>query len=77
VLQEGHRVRFKKIADDALLIEAYAYLNTRDWEVYMELVEDLNMRILKIVAESGTSLSLPARTLHIEQSDGLGEAAIK
>lgn len=77
VLQEGHRVRFKKIADDALLIEAYAYLNTRDWEVYMELVEDLNMRILEIVAESGTKLSLPARTLHIEQTDGLGEAAIK
>jgi len=77
VLQKGHRVRFKKIADDALLIEAYAYLNTRDWEVYMELVEDLNMRILKIVAESGTKLSLPARTLHIEQTDGLGEAAIK
>jgi len=77
VLQEGHRVRFKKISDDALLIEAYAYLNTRDWEVYMELVEDLNMRILEIIAESGTSLSPPARTLHIEQTDGSGKAASK
>jgi MscS family membrane protein len=77
VLQKGHRVRFIEIADDALLIEAYAYLDTTDWAVYLELAEELNKWILKIIAESGTSLSPPARTLHIEQTDGLGEAAIK
>ena len=66
--QDNHRVRFKEIADDALLVEVYAYLDTTDWSVYLELAEDLNMRILEIVAQAGTSLSLPARSLHIEQS---------
>jgi len=70
VLQDNHRVRFKEIADDALLVEVYAYLDTTVWTVYLELAEGLNMRILEIVAQAGTSLSLPARTLHIEQSDG-------
>jgi MscS family membrane protein len=69
VLQENHRVRFKEIADDALLVEAYAYLNTTVWTEYLELAEGLNMRILEIVAQAGTTLSLPARTLHIERSD--------
>jgi small-conductance mechanosensitive channel len=63
-------VRFKEIADDALLVEVYAYLDTTDWVVYLELAEGLNMRILEIVAQAGTTLSLPARTLHIEQTDG-------
>ena len=70
ILQDNHRVRFKEIADDALLVEVYAYLDTKEWSVYLELAEELNMRILEIVAQAGTSLSLPARTLHIEQSDG-------
>jgi MscS family membrane protein len=68
VLQDNPRVRFKEIADDALLVEVYAYLATTDWAEYLELAEELNIRILEIVAQAGTSLSLPARTLHVEQS---------
>jgi MscS family membrane protein len=72
VLQDNHRVRFKEIADDALLIEVYAYLGTTNWAEYLEFAEELNIRILEIVARAGTSLSLPARTLHIEQSAAAG-----
>lgn len=70
VLQDNHRVRFKEIADDALLVEAYAYVNTSDWAEYLGVAEDLNIRILEIVAQAGTSLSLPARALHVEQGAG-------
>jgi MscS family membrane protein len=76
ILQENHRVRFKEISDDALLVEVYGYVDTTDWSEYLELAEELNMRILEIVAQAGTTLSLPARTLHIEQTDGSGKAAI-
>lgn len=68
VLQDNPRVRFKEIADDALLVEVYAYLATTDWAEYLELAEELNIRILEIVAQAGTSLALPTRTLHVEQS---------
>jgi MscS family membrane protein len=74
VLEDGHRVRFKEIADDALLVEVYAYLATTDWPEYLEISEELNMRILEIVAQAGTSLSLPARTLHVEQSAAADKA---
>ena len=67
ILQDNHRVRFKEIADDALLVEVYAYVNTTDWAQYLEFAEDLNIRVLEIVARAGTSLSRPARTLHVEQ----------
>jgi MscS family membrane protein len=69
ILPDSQRVRFKEIADDALLIEANSYLNTTDWAMYLELAEGLNIRILEIVADAGTSLSLPAKTLHLEQNN--------
>ena len=77
VLQDNHRVRFNKIDDDALLVEVYAYLNTNVWTEYLELAEKLNIRILEIVAQAGTTLSLPARTLHIEQTDGASKATVE
>jgi len=73
VLRENNRVRFMKIAEDALLIEVYGYLATTDWAEYLEVAEELNIRILEIIAQAGTSLSPPARTLHIEQSAPTGK----
>ena len=68
VLEENNRVRFKEIADDALLVEVNAYLATTDWPTYLELAEKLNIRILEIIAQAGTSLALPAQTLYVEQN---------
>ena len=70
ILQDNHRVRFKAFADDALLVEVYAYLNTTVWATYLEFAEELNIRILEIVAQAGTGLALPSRMLHVEQSAG-------
>ena len=77
VLKDGHRVRFNEIADDALLVEAYAYIDTTNWDEYLRLAEELNIRILEIIAQAGTSLSLPARSLHIEQSADVAKAALE
>jgi MscS family membrane protein len=76
ILEDGNRVRFKEISDDALLVEVFGYVDTTDWSEYLEIVEDLNMRILEIVAIAGTTLSLPARALHIEHGDSKGAATI-
>lgn len=73
VSQEDFRVRFKEIAEDAFLIEVYAHLETRVWTEYLELVEELNLRFLEIVAAAGTSLALPAQTLHIEKGSETGD----
>lgn len=69
VLGDGSRVRFNEIGDDALKIDVFAYLNTTDWQEYLLLAEELNLMILDIVTGEGTSLALPASTLHIEQDN--------
>jgi len=68
VLEENNRVRFKEISEDALLVEVFAYVATTDWPEYLEIAEQLNIRILEIIAQAGTSLALPAQTLYVEQS---------
>jgi hypothetical protein len=39
-----------------LLIEAFAYVDTTVWTEYLEIAEGLNLAILRIVNEAGTSL---------------------
>ena len=70
-----YRVRFKDIGTDALLIEVFAYFDTTLWTEYLELAEAMNLRILEIVTQAGTNLSLPASTMKIEQAAAIGPAA--
>jgi MscS family membrane protein len=68
VLEDSRRVRFKEFGDDALKIEVNAYLNTTEWGEYLRLAEELNIRIMEIIARAGTSLALPSQVLHVEQT---------
>jgi len=66
VVQEAPRVRFIGFGDDALIVEIFAYLATNDYATYLEYAEDVNLKVLSIIGAAGTTLALPARTLHVE-----------
>ena len=66
VLQDNHRVRFKEFAKHAMQIEVFAYLTTTDWAEFLELAEELNIRIVEIVSRAGASLFMPSGTLYVE-----------
>ena len=66
VLQDNHRVRFNEFAKHAMQIEVFAYLTTTDWAEFLELAEELNIRIVEIVSEAGASLFMPSGTLYVE-----------
>jgi MscS family membrane protein len=66
VVQDNHRVRFNEFAEHSLSVEVFAYLTTTNWAEYLELAEDLNIRILEIVSQAGASLFMPSGTLYVE-----------
>ena len=66
VVQGNHRVRFIKFDKHSLSVEVYAYLTTTNWAEFLELAEQLNVRVLEIVTEAGTSLFMPANALHVD-----------
>jgi MscS family membrane protein len=67
---EPARIRFIEYGEDAFKLEIFAYIKTTDYNEYLASVEDLNLRILDIVAAAGTQLAVPARSIRLE-----GEAA--
>jgi MscS family membrane protein len=75
------RIRFEDIGSDALLLEVFAYVTTRDYGEYLEIAEDLNLRIVDIVVEAGTSLAVPSQTVFVERprgrDDEAAEAAVR
>lgn len=56
---DGHRVRFNEIGDHALSIEIFAYVDVKVWSEYLEIAEDLNLRVIDAVSAAGTSLFQP------------------
>jgi MscS family membrane protein len=73
------RIRFTDIGTDALQLDVFAYITTTDYNELLEIAEDLNLRILDIVAASGTALAMPTQTVFVEEfkrpNSAAGEAA--
>jgi MscS family membrane protein len=65
------RVRLIDIAGSALSVEVFSYILTRDYNEYAAIKEDLLLRTLDIVEDSGGSLALPAQTLYIARDSGV------
>ena len=56
---EPLRVRFIGFGDYYLEIELYAYALTSAWPEFLEIREDILLKIMEIVERSGTRLALP------------------
>jgi MscS family membrane protein len=65
------RIRFLGFGASSLDLEVFAYVRTRDFGEYLEIAEDLNLRIMDIVAASGSGFAFPSRTLYLGRDPGL------
>ena len=59
------RVRFVGFNDYSLDLELWAYANTRDWDVFLAIREDLFLRIMDIVEQAGTGFAFPSQTTYL------------
>lgn len=71
VVDDPARVRFVGFGAFSLDVEVWTYLNTQDWAEFLAIREDLLLRMIDIVAESGTGFAFPSQTLYLGQDDGL------
>jgi MscS family membrane protein len=67
------RVRLIDITGSSLSVEVFSYILTRDYNEYAAVKEDLLLRMLDIVEDSGGSLALPSQTLFIARDSGLAK----
>ena len=68
------RVRFVGFGSSSLDLEVFSYVTVTDLTEYLEVAEDLNLRIMDIVAAAGSSFAFPSQTTYIEKGSGLDAA---
>jgi MscS family membrane protein len=64
--QETIFVHFEKIGDRGLDLFLYFFTKTTKWKVFLEVQEDVHLKILHILDELGLSVALPARNIYVE-----------
>ena len=71
------RVRFLGYGSDALQVEIFAYTIAKDYNDYLGIQEDLNLRLAKVIENSGSGFAFPSQTLYLSRDEGLSEAKKK
>ncbi len=62
---EPARIRFTRYGEHSLDLEIFAYIKTSDFNLYLSVIEDLNLRILEIIKGTGAELALPAGVMNM------------
>lgn len=64
------RVRFVGFGAYSVDLEVYAYVLTPDWNEFLGIQEDLFLRMMKIVSESGTQFAFPSQVNYLARDAG-------
>ena len=64
------RARFIGLGASSLDIEVFAYVMTKDWGEFLGIREDILLRVMEIVGQSGSALALPSQTLYLGRDRG-------
>jgi len=59
-------VNFVSFGDSSLNIFIYTFSNTANWVKYMDIKEDVNLKIMKIVETNQAEFAFPSQSLYIE-----------
>lgn len=64
-------VNFNDFGDSALNIFIYAFTYTSQWDHYLDIREDIHLKIIKIVEKNGSSFAFPSQSLYVESLPNL------
>jgi MscS family membrane protein len=68
------RVRFVGFGSSSLDLEVFSYVTVASFVEYLEVAEDLNLRIMDLVGAAGSGFAFPSQTTYIEKGSGLDAA---
>lgn len=76
VYEDPARVRFMGFGSSSLDIEIFAYLNAIDYSHFLEIREDLMLRMMDVVEKSGSDFAFPSQTLYFAKDHGLDKSRV-
>ena len=63
---ESLMVNFNNFGDSSLNIFIYTFAHTANWARYLEIREDIHLKIMMIVEENGSSFAFPSQSIYVE-----------
>lgn len=63
--QEFYLVRFTDFGSSSLDIMVYYFSRSIDWDTYLSVREDVNLKIMDALEKLGLSIAFPTRTVHL------------
>jgi MscS family membrane protein len=76
ILPDPARVRFVNFGAHSLDLEIFCYIGTADWNEFLAIREDIYLRIMDAVENSGTEFAFPSQTLYLGRDGGLDREAV-
>ena len=67
--QEFSLVKFDNFEDSSLSIFLYYFSKSKEWAVYLQVRQEVNMQIMQLLESLGLEFAFPSRTLYIEHQD--------
>jgi len=59
-------VYFDAFGDSSLNLFIYTFTATANWAKYLEIKEDIHIKIMKIVEDNGSSFAFPSQSIYVE-----------
>jgi len=73
VTEDPARARFIGFGDHSVNIEIFAYVATSDWNEFLAVREDVYLRLIDIVEESGTGFAFPSTVNYLARDSGIDQ----
>jgi small-conductance mechanosensitive channel len=73
VTEEPARARFIGFGDHSVKIEIFAFVATTDWNQFLAVREDIFLRLIDIVEESGTGFAFPSTVNYLARDGGIDD----
>ena len=59
------RVRFLRLGAFSLDVEIFAYVLARDWGHFLEIQEELLLRVMETIQQAGAEIAFPSQTMYL------------
>ncbi|MGB7786329.1 MAG: mechanosensitive ion channel family protein [Salinimicrobium sp.] len=77
VTEDPARVRFVELGADSINLEIFTYILASNYDEFLEVKEDLLLRMMDVVNNSGTGFAFPSQTVYFGKDTGLSKEKSK
>lgn len=67
------RIRLAELGEFSIKLEIFSFIDTKTFDTFLEVKEDLLLRIMDVVVQSGSDFAFPSQTLYLSKDQGLSK----